>query len=194
MSHEEPIDAGSECLDCHTMKDGDIGPVAGGMTRCVSCHNGQKASSACETCHIGRRFGRRGFGGEPQALNHGCWWRPLTAAVAMIRRSPAIRVTASACLTRARSWRAVTRATTSSRSGTETVKRVSSATPISGVPAAAATKAGSPVMRRHGRRTTRRRSPDPTDTCTGCHNGTKGTKPGRNFCIDLCHTDHEEWR
>ncbi|MDA3936576.1 MAG: hypothetical protein PF636_06905, partial [Actinomycetota bacterium] len=54
MSHIEPIDAGMSCDACHR----GIGHVSDprpdpGMSTCLRCHDGERASSECTSCHIG---------------------------------------------------------------------------------------------------------------------------------------------
>ncbi len=51
MSHAEPLDAGSECIDCHALRSGVVSLANVGMTPCLRCHDGVAASAECETCH-----------------------------------------------------------------------------------------------------------------------------------------------
>lgn len=64
VSHKEMIDAGMSCLLCHAATahgEGAIRPVVSGariatpvksrMSRCLVCHDGRQAPSACDTCH-----------------------------------------------------------------------------------------------------------------------------------------------
>ena len=53
VSHEEPLQAGAQCLDCHTMFDGVIGVATTKMKPCLRCHDGVQAPSECEYCHTG---------------------------------------------------------------------------------------------------------------------------------------------
>ena len=53
VSHVEPLAASASCLDCHTMSGGIVSVHNVGMTPCLRCHDGGKASSACATCHVG---------------------------------------------------------------------------------------------------------------------------------------------
>jgi hypothetical protein len=54
VSHAEPIKAGAECRDCHTMDGtGAIGRGTRGMTTCLRCHDGKRAPSGCSVCHKG---------------------------------------------------------------------------------------------------------------------------------------------
>jgi hypothetical protein len=52
MSHAEPMAASATCLDCHQMRAGVVSVHNAGMTPCLRCHDGKKASSACPTCHV----------------------------------------------------------------------------------------------------------------------------------------------
>jgi len=57
MKHEEPIEAGFKCLDCHfsgNLFHSDKRRVLDkfGMSLCVGCHNQKKASAECGTCHL----------------------------------------------------------------------------------------------------------------------------------------------
>lgn len=52
ISHAEPMAAGAECIDCHRLTSGKIGPVAAGMDTCLSCHDEKTASSKCDLCHF----------------------------------------------------------------------------------------------------------------------------------------------
>lgn len=51
MSHKEPLAAGVACRDCHA--DSGHSTAAGGprMSICLTCHDGEKVSSDCKTCH-----------------------------------------------------------------------------------------------------------------------------------------------
>lgn len=54
VSHAEPVAAGMACTACHS----DLGhnePTGSGpgMSACVRCHDGERASSECAVCHIG---------------------------------------------------------------------------------------------------------------------------------------------
>jgi len=51
MSHKEPLEAGAECRDCHTLDSGVITAVTVGMAPCLRCHDGQDQSSECSLCH-----------------------------------------------------------------------------------------------------------------------------------------------
>ncbi|MBK5211310.1 MAG: hypothetical protein JJE36_03205 [Coriobacteriia bacterium] len=53
MQHKEPLQAGTRCLECHTLSSGTGDIVAqGGMNNCLNCHDGKTASTSCTTCHI----------------------------------------------------------------------------------------------------------------------------------------------
>jgi hypothetical protein len=54
MSHEEPLAAAASCLDCHTMRGGIVSVHNAGMRPCLRCHDDNKTSSACTTCHTGQ--------------------------------------------------------------------------------------------------------------------------------------------
>jgi len=53
MSHNEPLEAGATCLDCHTLYDGVVSGHNAGMAPCLRCHNQVVASSDCAVCHEG---------------------------------------------------------------------------------------------------------------------------------------------
>jgi len=53
MSHKAPIAASATCVDCHTLRGGVVGAYNAGMKPCARCHDGEKASSKCDTCHVG---------------------------------------------------------------------------------------------------------------------------------------------
>ncbi|MBS3973840.1 MAG: hypothetical protein KGZ89_03115 [Actinobacteria bacterium] len=53
MSHDEPLEAGAACLDCHTLYDGVVASHSAGMAPCLRCHNQVIASSDCAVCHEG---------------------------------------------------------------------------------------------------------------------------------------------
>jgi hypothetical protein len=52
VSHVEPLAAGAECVDCHALRDGQVGAATAGMEPCLRCHDGKQASSDCSVCHI----------------------------------------------------------------------------------------------------------------------------------------------
>jgi hypothetical protein len=52
ISHAEPLDAGARCVDCHRLNESGLVDVSAvGMDPCLRCHDGQQASSECESCH-----------------------------------------------------------------------------------------------------------------------------------------------
>lgn len=51
MSHAEPLAAGAQCRDCHTLATGVVSSVTVGMTPCLRCHNGDDEPATCTTCH-----------------------------------------------------------------------------------------------------------------------------------------------
>lgn len=51
MSHTEPLEAGADCLDCHTGSTGIVSTVTNGMTPCLRCHDGENQPTDCATCH-----------------------------------------------------------------------------------------------------------------------------------------------
>lgn len=53
MSHEEPLDAGAVCLDCHRVSDGVVGVSTTQMRPCLRCHNDSDAPAECSYCHTG---------------------------------------------------------------------------------------------------------------------------------------------
>jgi len=52
MAHRQPLDAGAQCLDCHTLATGVVSKVTVGMSSCLRCHDGKKQSTECSLCHI----------------------------------------------------------------------------------------------------------------------------------------------
>jgi hypothetical protein len=54
MSHAEPLAASAICVDCHIMRNGIVGAYTAGMKPCLRCHDDDKASAACTTCHTGQ--------------------------------------------------------------------------------------------------------------------------------------------
>ena len=53
MEHEQPLKAGAQCADCHTLNAGVVSLSTAGMTPCLRCHNGTIARADCKVCHIG---------------------------------------------------------------------------------------------------------------------------------------------
>lgn len=55
VKHKEPVEAGYKCTDCHYSKrlfhTGKRKLDDFGMSRCVNCHNQNKASAECDVCH-----------------------------------------------------------------------------------------------------------------------------------------------
>lgn len=51
ISHKEPLSASATCLDCHALSGGIVATHNAGMTPCLRCHDGKRASAACGTCH-----------------------------------------------------------------------------------------------------------------------------------------------
>jgi len=51
ISHKEIVAAGSDCTDCHAGQGHSEGSLSEGMPACLRCHDDQKASAACPTCH-----------------------------------------------------------------------------------------------------------------------------------------------
>ncbi len=53
ISHQEIIKAGASCVDCHKclVHKRAKGEKVFVMDKCLTCHNDQKASSSCPTCH-----------------------------------------------------------------------------------------------------------------------------------------------
>jgi hypothetical protein len=51
MSHEEPLDAGATCSNCHTLETGVVSRLTAGMTPCLRCHDGQNQPTTCSLCH-----------------------------------------------------------------------------------------------------------------------------------------------
>lgn len=55
VSHKEFLSKGQRCTECHagTGHDNVSNPFKSPqMEQCLSCHNGEKASAACNTCHV----------------------------------------------------------------------------------------------------------------------------------------------
>lgn len=52
VEHEQPLEEGMKCTDCHTM-GGEKGQIvySRGMDACIVCHDGKTAASECATCH-----------------------------------------------------------------------------------------------------------------------------------------------
>ena len=53
VSHEEPLAAGAQCVDCHTLANGAVSSVTVGMAPCLRCHDGKRAKAECNVCHVG---------------------------------------------------------------------------------------------------------------------------------------------
>lgn len=56
VRHSDFLDAGYDCLRCHEgvgHSPADTPKRAVDMNHCVTCHDGNRAPAACETCHIG---------------------------------------------------------------------------------------------------------------------------------------------
>jgi hypothetical protein len=51
MSHREPLEAGAECLHCHTLETGVVSALTVGMTPCLRCHDGENQPTTCTLCH-----------------------------------------------------------------------------------------------------------------------------------------------
>lgn len=51
MSHKQPLEAGAECRDCHTLETGVISRLTSGMAPCLRCHDGENQSTTCSVCH-----------------------------------------------------------------------------------------------------------------------------------------------
>jgi len=53
ISHEEPLEAGMNCVDCHGSVGhlGEVARVPVSMDRCLSCHDGDTAAAECSECH-----------------------------------------------------------------------------------------------------------------------------------------------
>lgn len=68
---------GSACVDCHSVTAHAHGvgwPTTYHMDYCLRCHNTQKVSASCETCHVGKESRERPSTG-PWAITHGANWR-----------------------------------------------------------------------------------------------------------------------
>ncbi len=53
MSHKEPLNAGMTCADCHAYIGHGPKSSRVSMSSCIRCHDGRRASSGCQTCHVG---------------------------------------------------------------------------------------------------------------------------------------------
>lgn len=53
ISHEEPLEAGMNCVDCHGPVGhlGEVARVPVSMDRCLGCHDGDAAAAECSECH-----------------------------------------------------------------------------------------------------------------------------------------------
>lgn len=51
MSHEEPVQAGVPCTDCHKNAGHSPGAQGVSMNTCLMCHDGTAAPAMCSTCH-----------------------------------------------------------------------------------------------------------------------------------------------
>jgi nitrate/TMAO reductase-like tetraheme cytochrome c subunit len=61
VEHVHPQDAGYKCTDCHFEKGLFHTDISGleksKMSRCMNCHDGAKAPTACKTCHVRKDIG-----------------------------------------------------------------------------------------------------------------------------------------
>ena len=192
ISHREPVEAGWACLDCHPVETGDVGAMEGGMPRCVSCHDGKKASTLCTTCHVGDISVAAGSaedrGSDPRVLVPspdcgGCHDQEASCDPCHGLRMPhtgAFLDGGHARVYVESLWYG---------DGQVCAKcHTEQRRPCSGCHQARFPSHAKTWAKDH------QNALPKTETCTGCHNMTKGKRPGRNFCIDLCHTDHQEWR
>lgn len=54
MSHSEPIGVGLRCLECHRITHNQSDRLLPGvMQTCIRCHDGDRASADCGSCHVG---------------------------------------------------------------------------------------------------------------------------------------------
>ncbi len=53
VSHKEPLAAGAQCADCHTLTSGVVNSATVGMAPCLRCHDGTTAKAECSACHLG---------------------------------------------------------------------------------------------------------------------------------------------
>lgn len=51
MSHAEPLEAAMACTSCHS-RTGHSDTTDYAMSSCVTCHDGDRASTECDTCHV----------------------------------------------------------------------------------------------------------------------------------------------
>ena len=193
MSHAEPHDAGAECVDCHSLKNGLVTAGIGGMTRCVTCHDGETASTECDTCHYtdisiaGSAYEPRTHPAPAQLIGtpdcggchnlvkecdscHGGIRMPHTSD--FIKGGHAREAVESywngngnACFT------------------CHTDERNSCGNCHSG------------RFWSHGPTWKTEHSKGETNgnACVACHSRTIGSVPDRNMCVTLCHTDRTEW-
>lgn len=194
VSHREPLEAGSACSDCHRLANGVVPRDIGGMTRCVACHDGQTAPSECGYCHQKdvsvaasqptppRPETARPIIGTPDCggchdLEAQC--DPCHSGV-RLPHSPQFVAGGHAKEAVRDFWYG--RGDTCEQCHTPT--RRSCGTCHQG------------SFWSHGRQWAElHRSADPNDnSCDACHGQTIGKALNRNFCIDVCHTDREDWR
>ncbi|GAB4288862.1 MAG: hypothetical protein Kow0067_14630 [Coriobacteriia bacterium] len=52
MSHREPVSAGMSCTECHRTVGHTERRSEATMSQCLPCHDAERASADCETCHV----------------------------------------------------------------------------------------------------------------------------------------------
>ncbi|MDZ4167747.1 MAG: cytochrome c3 family protein [Coriobacteriia bacterium] len=194
VSHVEVLDAGATCVDCHSLREGVVRSDIGGMTRCIRCHDGTQASAECDYCHFkdisaaasGSRPGgtdaARALIGTPDCggchdLVTSC--DPCHGGVRLPHSEEFIRGGHARQAVESY-WYGDGKACVQCHT---TTRRSCGSCHL-----------GS-FWSHPKSRSVEHQGADPNNNgCVACHYGTAGTLPGRNFCIDLCHTDREDWR
>lgn len=77
MRHSDVISAGIRCAACHsTVAHGSATkiPTAPFMETCTPCHDGSKAPTKCDTCHVSRADPLPTGRVAPWAVTHGARW------------------------------------------------------------------------------------------------------------------------
>lgn len=186
MSHREPLDAGAECLDCHRPRDGVVGTSTTKMQPCLRCHNDVDVSAECSYCHAGDISLAVSGRSEPstataQALVSdpqcgGCHSQETCDACHGIRlpHSPEFKAYAHAREGVQDIW----------NNGGKTCGKChySGNTPCTACHKGAFPSHGTGFRLRHGA------SGATGAGCDSCH-GEMAYRNGRDFCVDLCHSE-----
>lgn len=194
VSHAEPIAAGAACIDCHGLVDGVVSREIGGMTRCVVCHDGETAESECGYCHTQDVSVAASQPSPPRADTAkriietpdcgGCHNLEATCdpchGGVRLPHSPEFVAGGHARPAVRDYWYG---------SGT-TCQQCHTATrrPCGTCHQGQFWSHGKSWAANH-----RQANPN-NNNCDACHGQTVGKRTDRNFCIDVCHTDREDWR